>query len=52
MFFTTLFGLAYIGLSLSKAFRREVEMPNGENKYFPNYYAIDFSYYAKMLTAL
>lgn len=27
-------------------------MPDGANKYFPNYYVIVLSYYAKMLTAL
>jgi hypothetical protein len=52
MFFTTLLGIAYIGLSLSKAFRREVELGDGTTKYFPNYYVNNLSFYARMITAL
>lgn len=49
MFFTTLLGIAYIGLSFCKAFRKEVVLPDGTPKYFLNYYVINLFYYAKML---
>ena len=52
MFFTTLLGIAYIGLSFCKAFRREVLLPDGTTKFFINYYAIGLFYYAKMLFAV
>ena len=52
MFFTTLLGIAYIGLSFSKAFRKEVVLPDGTPKYFVNYYVNSLFLYAKMLFAL
>ncbi len=51
MFFTTLLGIAYIGLSSSKAFRREVVLPN-ETKYFVNYYVNNLFDYARFITAI
>lgn len=51
MFFTALFGIAYIVMSLTKAFRREEELPNGTTKYFPNYYINNLAYFANMISA-
>ena len=51
MFFTTLLGIAYIGLSASKAFRREVVLPDGTTKFFINYYVNNIFDYARFITA-
>jgi hypothetical protein len=51
MFFTVLFGISYIGLSYTKAFTREVELPDG-TEYFINYYANNTIFYFKLITAL
>ena len=52
MFFTTLLGIAYIGLSFTKIFRRKVELPDGTTKYFINFYANNLVFYFKMITAV
>lgn len=52
MFFTILLGIAYIGLSFTKIFRRKVELPDGTTKYFINFYANNLVFYFKMITAV
>ena len=51
MFFTAWLGTAWIGLSSTKAFRREVVMPDGTTKYFINYYISSLFFYARMISA-
>ena len=52
MFFTILLGFAYIGLSFTKVFRRQVVLPDGTIKYFINFYANNLVFYFKMISAV
>jgi len=47
-----LLGIAYIGLSASKAFRREVMLADGTKKLFINYYVNNIFDYARFITAI
>lgn len=44
MALTALLGIAYMGLAINLAFRREVLLPDG-TKYFINFQANQFLYY-------
>jgi len=50
MALTALLGIAYMGLAINLAFRREVLLPDGA-KYFINFQANQFLYYVQLLTA-
>ena len=52
MLFTVLFGIAFVGLALVKAFRREVELPDNKTKYFINFQANNYLYYLQLLSAV
>ena len=52
MFFTAFLGIVCIGLSYTKAFTKEVELPDGTTGYFINYYANNTIFYFKLITAL
>ena len=51
MYFTVLLGIVYIGLALSDAFRREVELPDRVN-YFSDFCARETYFYIEWIAAL
>lgn len=51
MFLAALLGIAYLGLALTKVFRKEVELPDRIH-YFASYYANQVFYYTQMVAAV
>jgi len=51
MFFAVLLGIAYLGLALTKIFRKEVELADRIH-YFASYYANQVFYYTQMVAAV